>query len=185
MKTDQVTTIARPYAVAALAQAEADRNVPEWEATLNAAASVTRDPAVSTLLSWPGVDPMQLGRFYSEVLSKMLDPARSLFFQLLAEYRRLQALPEIARLFQKMREADEKKLTVEVRSAEVLLPAYQEKLAAVLAKRFGCEVTLACETDPGLLGGVLVRAGDIVLDGSVRGKLQRMIGFVSGKSFSL
>src|SRR6187455_1150605 len=100
MRTDQMSAIARPYASAAFAEALAEDNVAAWGAMLNAAAMVTENAAVRVLLGRPGLEPSRLAAFYCEVLAPMLNPAGSRFLELLAAYRRLPVLPDIARLFQ-------------------------------------------------------------------------------------
>ncbi|MEO8400885.1 MAG: F0F1 ATP synthase subunit delta [Gammaproteobacteria bacterium] len=182
MITGKMTTIARPYAVAAFEFASAKNTLPAWEAMLDAAAILAEDPAVQRLLTNPRVTVKQLAKFYSDVLAKSLDSDRANFIHLLAEYNRLPALPEIAALFKQYQAAKEKTLTVQVTSAVNLDEKYKHKLAAALTKRFKRQVSLECNIDADLLGGAIIAAGDTVIDGSIRGKLSRMIEFISGIS---
>lgn len=180
MMTGKMTTLARPYAMAAFEFAMQSNALPAWEAMLDAAASVTQDQAAQRLLASPKVSSQQLLSFYEDVLAKVLiSTEMKNFLRLLAEYDRLAVLPDIAVLFKSYRAAQEKKLDVQVTSAVELTPAYQQKLIATLTKRLQRQVALECTVDPNLLGGAVITAGDTVIDGSVRSKLDRMVKFIS------
>ena len=96
------------------------------------------------------------------------------FMRLLIEERRLTVLPEIAEQFEQLRAEEEKSVDVEVRSAFALDEAHQQKIAAALKERLGREIRLHCEVDEKLVGGAVIRAGDQVIDGSVRTRLAEM-----------
>lgn len=174
MTSGKLTTIARPYVSAAFEYALANKDVPAWEAMLEAAAIVSQDPYVAEHLSSPHVTKAQLVEFFCGILKPLLDANKTNFIHLLADNNRLGVLPDIAELFKVSHAAQEKKLNVEVISATELTEAYQQKLAIALSKRLQRQVEMQCEIDPTLLGGVIVRAGDLVIDGSVRGKLTRL-----------
>ncbi len=182
MKTGKMTTIARPYAIAAFEYASAHNAIPEWEAALNAGAVLSDDVSVQRLLTNPKVSLTQIGELYSDVLGKMLNTEITNFFHLLTQNHRLSALPEIAELFKAYRAAQEKTLNVTVTSAVALDNSYKHKLIEALTKRLQRKVTLECSLDANLLGGAVITAGDTVFDGSVRGKLNRLIEFISGIS---
>jgi F-type H+-transporting ATPase subunit delta len=95
--------------------------------------------------------------------------------QLLAENKRLPLLPDIAELFHELYETYQKQTTVKVTSATELNSHYNELLTKSLSKRLQRKISLVCETDPSLLGGAIVAAGDLVIDGSLRGKLNRLL----------
>lgn len=175
MITEKLTTIARPYAIAAFEYALANHDLASWEMMLQTAAAIAQDKKVSGLFDNPQITQKQLADLFCDVLKKMLDAEKKNFIQLLAEYHRLVALPEIAELFVKQREHYEKKITVELTSAIVLDPSRQQKFIDALTRRFKRKVTLECKVDPYLLGGAIIRAGDNVIDGSIRGKLNRLI----------
>ena len=178
MDSGKMTTLARPYVAAAFEYALAKKDLPAWEAMLDAAASVTRDEQVQTLLETPGLSSNALADFYFDLLKSNLDAEKTNFLRLLADNNRLAVLPDIALLFKEARAAQEKTLTVEVVSAAPLDDDYKQKLIAALTERFQRQVELQCEVDKNLLGGVLVRAGDTVIDGSIRGKLNRLNEFI-------
>jgi len=182
MTTGKMTTLARPYATAAFEYASAHHAIPAWEAVLDAAARLTQDESVRKLLANPSITLKQMTDFYSDILASLLNTEMSNFIRLLAEYDRLPVLPDIADLFKSYRAEQEKTLTVQVISAVELDKGYQQKLSSALTKRLQREISLECSIDTNLLGGAVIRAGDTVLDGSVRGKLNRMVEFISGIS---
>jgi F-type H+-transporting ATPase subunit delta len=173
-----MTTIARPYATAAFEYALAHKDLPAWEMMLVSAASVTSNASVIQLLSSPKVTTQQIADLYCEVLASQLDAARKNYILLLAENERLFALPAIAIAFQLARAAQEKTMLVEVISAVKLEDDYQQKLVKALTVRLQRQVELQCKIDPSLLGGAIIRAGDTVIDGSIRGKLTRLNEFI-------
>ena len=174
----KMTTIARPYATAAFAVASAKKALPAWETFLQSAASITQDAAVQRLFSSPSGSQGALVDLYCDLLKPQLDTEKTNFLRLLAENSRLNTLPEIARLFGEARISAEKKITVMVTSAAVLDKTYEAKLVKALSIRLQREVELETAVDKNLLGGVVVRAGDIVIDGSIRGKLLRLNEFI-------
>lgn len=178
MMTRQLTTIARPYAQAAFEFASEKKTVAAWDSFLTAAASITRDANMQQLLLDPRITSAALANVYEDILTG-LDHEQKHFLQLLAKYNRLLALPEIAALFKAYCAAEERKMTVQVTSSVLLNDAYQRKLIDALSKRLQRHVTLECTVDPHLLGGAVITAGDLVIDGSIRSKLNRMIEFIS------
>lgn len=174
MTSGKLTTIARPYVAAAFEYALANKDVAAWEAMLDAAAVVSQDSSVAGLLASPTVTKAQLTDLYFDILNPLLDANKKNFIRLLADNNRLGILPDIAESFKASHAAQEKKLSVQVFSATPLNNAYQQKLAKALSVRLQRQVDMQCEIDPTLLGGVIVHAGDLVIDGSVRGKLTRL-----------
>lgn len=178
MDSGKLTTIARPYAAAAFEYALANKSLTQWERLLQSAATMTQDKALTKLLGSPDITPNKLADLYCSVLSKDLTQQQKNFILLLAENGRLQAIPAIALLFAEARAVHEKSILVEVTSATVLSADYQKKLVTALTKRLQRQVELQCSVDPSLLGGVIIRAGDTVIDGSIRGKLTRLNEFL-------
>lgn len=168
------TTIARPYAQAAFEEARERGALAAWGQALATAAEVVRDPRVGRLLGNPRVAPAQLAQLVIDVAAAQLDEPGRNFVRTLAENRRLEVLPEIASLFDRLRDEAEGTIDVTVTSA-VELPAEQRtRLAAALEKRLSRRVELRCEVDPQLIGGAVLRAGDMVIDGSLRSRLERL-----------
>lgn len=167
-------TIARPYAKAAFAHAQARQGLSRWSESLQLASAVVSDPQVAKLLGNPRVTPAQLVELIAEVAGGRMDPALHNFLQALADNRRLALLPEIAAMFERLRAEIENVAHVSVVSAVELSEAQQQRLAAALRKRFNREVRLHCSVDASLIGGAVVRSGDFVIDGSLKARLERL-----------
>ena len=168
------TTIARPYAKAAFAEARADSMLGAWSEALHTAATVVDDPRVHSLLDDPHVTPAQLAKLVLDIAGAGLGEHGRNFVQTLAEAGRLNCLPQIAALFDAYKDDAEGIADVTVTSAAPLDARQQQSLSAALAQRLKREVRLHCTTDPALLGGAVLRSGDLVIDGSVRGRLERI-----------
>lgn len=168
------STIARPYAQAAFDEARERQALGSWAQALAVAAQVVRDPDVQRLLGNPRIAPQQLAQLVIEVAGPQLDEPGRNFVRTLAENRRLEVLPEIAALFERLKDEAEGTIDVTVTSA-VELPAEQRsRLVTALEKRLSRRVELHCEIDPQLIGGAVLRAGDMVIDGSLRSRLERL-----------
>jgi len=175
MTSGKFTTIARPYTSAAFEFAVEKNDLSAWERMLDTAAAITANTDVGRILASPSVSTDSVNELYAHVLAKYLDEPMKNFLHLLAENHRLEVLPDIAALFKEARAAHEKVISVEVTSSDELSDEYQQKLIKALTKRLQRKVELECKTDPTILGGAIVRAGDLVIDGSVRGKLTRLL----------
>ena len=167
-------TIARPYAKAAFATARADNRLAAWSDLLSATAQAVVDERVRPLIGSPRVTPAQLTQLLCDVAGAGLDDNGRRFVAVLADNRRLGYLPEIARLFAAYKDEAEGFIDVTVTAAAEVAPAEQAALTASLEKRFGRRVRLQTAVDASLLGGAVVRAGDLVIDGSIKSRLERM-----------
>ncbi|MFC4729051.1 F0F1 ATP synthase subunit delta [Coralloluteibacterium thermophilus] len=165
-------TLARPYARAAFAAAQDAQRVPQWSAALGFAAQVAADPRAQALLGSPKLDAR--GKVELLALPDGNDAQFAAFLDLLAANGRLGLLPEIAGLFEQQRAEAEKIVKARVTSAVPLDAAEVERLKASLAARFGREVELTTAVDEALIGGAVIDAGDVVIDGSLRSKLARL-----------
>ncbi len=170
--------VARPYAQAVFELASAAGQLSVWSDVLHAAAQIVGDPRVAALIDAPGADNRKLIDLVVGIATKAGDGIEtakvSNLLKLLAENRRLYALPDIARAY------DAPKIEVENRVAVTLTPAsaidevQQAKIVTALKKRFGREVTLRVEIDEQLIGGARLQADDLVIDGSVRTGLDKL-----------
>jgi F-type H+-transporting ATPase subunit delta len=165
------TTLARPYAEAAFRLAAERKTLAGWSEMLKLASAVAADPQMSRLIDNPRVARERFVEFFLDVCGKKLDKDGGNFIRLLTENHRLTLLPEIAALFEALRAEAETRVEAEVISATAVSDAQLKTIAAALKKRLGREVTLSTRLDPALVGGIVIRAGDLVIDGSVRGKL--------------
>jgi len=172
-----LSSIARPYAFAAFEYARDKEQLPAWKAFLASAANVARDKTVVKLLANPEIETAKLFNLFQEVLASLLNDKQKNFLHLLADHERLLVLPEIAEQFDAYYAALKKMSTVRVVTAVEIEDGFRQKLTQALARRTEREVTLQCEVDPTILGGAIIRIGDRVIDGSVRGKLTRLLEF--------
>jgi len=167
-------TIARPYASAAFAHASAGKDLAAWSKLLGAAAAAAADSRVSRLIGNPHVTGEQLVELLNDVSKGAAGKEGRNFLLALAENRRLALLPEIAAQFEVLRAETENVVDVEVISAREIAAPQEKKLAAALEKRLGREVRMHTRIDESLIGGAIVRAGDLVIDGSLKGRLERL-----------
>ncbi len=167
-------TIARPYARAAFAYAQEHSALAKWSELLGNAAAVVADERVARLLSSPRVTPAQLVDLIGEVSGGNLDEQGRNFLSTLAQNRRLSLLPEIAATYEVLRAEVENIADVQITSAVALTDAQRERLASALRKRLKREIRLHCDVDPSLVGGAIVRSGDLVIDGSLKSGLERL-----------
>ncbi|MFZ7096061.1 F0F1 ATP synthase subunit delta [Luteimonas dalianensis] len=165
------TTIARPYARAAFAVAREDGKAAEWSQALAFAARVAADPGVEALLAHPALASQQAVELLAP---EGADGKFAAFLAQLADNGRLPVLPEIAGMFEQLRAEDEQVVLATITSAAELPEAEVEQLRGALKRRFGREVQVETAIDESLIGGAVISAGDVVIDGSLRGKLGRL-----------
>jgi F-type H+-transporting ATPase subunit delta len=170
----EILTIARPYAHAAFLFADSHQALKEWSGMLEFLAVVAADPEMTELIENPRLTETQIAELFIGIGADRLDENCHNFIRLLAENRRLKLLPEIAALFEIQRRDAEKSIRAELITAFPVTAAQQAAVTAALKQRLGREIELECISDATLLGGAIIRAGDLVIDGSVRGKLERL-----------
>ena len=168
------STIARPYAKAAFEVARDRKRFGPWSEALRTAAAVVGDPRVQSLLGNPRVTPAQLADLVSGIAGPQLGEEGGNFIRTLADNGRLAFLPEISTLFDELKSEAEGVIDVMVTSAAPLDDAQRGNLVAALERRLQRTVRLQCATDPTLIGGAVLRAGDLVIDGSLRTRLERI-----------
>jgi len=167
-------TIARPYARAAFAHAQASKDLASWSKLLGSAAVAAADPRVARLIGNPHVTGEELVDLLGGFSKKAGGEGGRNFLKALAENRRLALLPQIAAQFEELRADIEGVVDVEVIAAREIAAPQKKKLEAALAKRLGREVRMHTRIDETLLGGAIVRAGDLVIDGSLKGRIERL-----------
>ncbi len=171
--TDKIT-IARPYAKAAFSEAQASRRLGEWSDALRVGSAVVADGRVADLLGNPLIAPSELAQFVIDIAGDRLDDNGRNFVRTLADNRRLAFLPEISVLFDELKDTAEKVVDVTVTSAAPLADGQQQAISAALQRKLKRTVRLHCQTNPALIGGAVLRAGDLVIDGSLRSRLERI-----------
>ena len=137
------------------------------------AAEVAKNDAVQELLTG-SLAADKLAEIFINVCGEQLDQQGQNLVKVLAENGRLQALPEVSELYAAYKSEYDKQIDVDVTSAVELTDAQQTELSASLEKRLARKVKLNCNVDPALVAGVIIKAGDTVIDGSVRSKLNRL-----------
>jgi len=168
------TTIARPYARAAFEEARRQNRLGPWSEAVHAAAAVVTDPRVATLLGNPRVTSSELAQLVIDITGPQLGDDGRNFVRTLGENRRLAYLPEIAALFDGLKDEAERVIDVTVTSAAPLDEGQRKTLATALERKLKRAVRMQCHTDPTLIGGAVLRAGDLVIDGSLRTQLDRI-----------
>jgi F-type H+-transporting ATPase subunit delta len=173
----ETITLARPYAKAVFEIADAHGALQHWSELLAVLAGLSRDHSVQVMLGDPQVPSTVCAEVLIELAAKAgakLDQQARNFVKLLAEYHRLSILPEIAADYATLRAEAEGTIEVEVRAGIKLDAEEQTRISSALGKKLGRKVKLNCVTDKSLIGGAIIRAGDLVIDGSVRDKLGRL-----------
>lgn len=168
------TTLARPYAEAVFRLAQERKTLKAWSEMLQLAATVAADPQVAALTDNPRVPRERFIAFFLDVCGKKLDKDAANFIRLLSDNHRLVLLSEIAALFETLRAQAEGRIEAEVVSASEVTAAQLKDIGAALKKRLGRDIDLSTRIDPALIGGIVIRAGDLVIDGSVQGKLRAL-----------
>ncbi len=167
-------TVSRPYAKAAFEEAHARGHLEEWARGLAIAAEVVCDPRVARLLDNPRVTPAELAELVAGIAGPQIGDMGRNFVLMLAENHRLAYLPEIAAMFDELKNEAEGVADVTITSAAPLDESQRRRLTEALARRLKRQVRLHCHTDPGLIGGAVLQAGDLVIDGSLRARLERL-----------
>ncbi len=170
----ETSTLARPYARAAFEYAREHDALAQWSEQLATVAAVAADDGLQSVLDNPSMTAEQQARTVIEVCGDALGAEAKNFVSILAANKRLALLPEIYQQFARFKANLEKSVDVEVVSAFDLDDTARDKLAQVLSRKLEREVKVSTTTDRNLLGGVLIRAGDMVIDGSVRGRLNKL-----------
>lgn len=173
----ETLTLARPYAKAVFELAREHGSAERWGKLLTLLASLTNNREAQVMLNDPRVPAEMRAEVFLDLCAKsdhQPDQQERNFVRVLASYRRLPILPEIAAEYAALREQAERLVEVEMRAAVPVNEAEQKTIRTALEKRLERKVKLHCVTDASLIGGAVLRAGDLVIDGSVRGKLGRL-----------
>ncbi|KGJ96830.1 F0F1 ATP synthase subunit delta [Thalassotalea sp. ND16A] len=169
----ELTTVARPYAKAAFEYAVEAKAVDTWLEMLVFAAEVSQNETVASYLSG-GMGTEQVKDLFINVCGEQLNDKGQNFIKVLAENGRLSVLPQIVSQFVELKAEFEKEISVDVTSAVDLTAAQVTTLSAALEQRLARKVKLNCTVDSTVVSGLVIKAGDMVIDGSIRGKLNRL-----------
>ena len=169
----ELTTIARPYAKAAFDFAVEKGALDQWSQMLTFATEVTKNKEIKELLSG-SASADKLAEIFIAVCGEQFDEHAQNLLRVMAENGRLKALPDVCEEFLALKHELEKVMDVEVLSASKLTKEQLANISSKLEKRLERKVNLNCSVDEALLGGVIIRAGDLVIDNSTRGQIDRL-----------
>jgi len=167
-------TIARPYAQAAFEFARDAGEIEQWSSLLKLLADIVMDPGMERLLHNPKVTDEQLEEIVVSIGSERIPESGRNFIRILVESERLQYAPAIAELFEIRAAEAEGRLDVEIVSAYPLEDEQQQSISSAMARRHDKKIRISSKTDDYLIGGAIIRAGDSVIDASIRGRLNEL-----------
>ena len=170
------TTLARPYARAAFEHARAAGELAAWQTALSELAAITTQPKVAAAMRDPNQTAAQRASTLASLAGDTVPTAVGNLLAIMSDNGRLSLIPEVAKLFDQLKQAVESAVAVHVTSAYPLSDAETQQLTETMQEKLERSITLTSETDPSLLGGALIRADDLVIDGSVRGRLNKLAG---------
>ncbi len=168
------SALARPYGLAAFKQAQEEGKIGEWSDMLRLLVLIMRDPTMTGLIANPNVDDEQLAALIIDVAGDGLSKTGQNLVRVLAENERLGEIAGIAAVFESERDRVEGRSHVQVTSAFALTDEQQKRIGESMSKRLGAEVDVSVTVDEALIGGVIIRAGDTVIDASLRGRLNQL-----------
>lgn len=170
----ELSTLARPYAKAAFEYAAGANDLDGWSKQLATAAAVAQADNMVKVLASPSLTSEQQAQSFIDVCGEELSGNAQNFIKVLADNKRIALLPFISALFEEFKANREKSVDVEIGTAFEMDAAVQDQLAKALSAKLEREVKVHSSIDTSLLGGVVIRAADVVIDGSVRGRLAKL-----------
>ena len=176
----ELTTAARPYARAVFEMADKAGSLTQWSDVLGFMGAIASNDDVQKLLSTPNMAKQSGADAFVTLCDGKLDDGAKSLVNMLAENDRLSLLPEIGVLFDLLKDEAEGSVEALVTTAKMLTKAEEEAISKALKKRFGRDVKLKVSVDEALLGGAIIQAGDLVIDGSLKGRLSKMTSEMTG-----
>lgn len=167
-------SLARPYAKALFELAQETKSFAAWGDALNKLALIAADEQFSGLINDPKVSQSNVLNLLLDLMGNDLPEGGKNFLELLLKNRRTLALADIATQFAERVARAEASVNAQVLTAHALSDAQRSALAAALEARLGLKVVLEETVDTSLLGGAIVKAGDMVIDGSAKGRLEKL-----------
>lgn len=166
-------TIARPYAKAAFDFAVECDSIEAWHKMLVLASHVSEDQQIQSVLT-SDMKPASVANLFISICKEVLDEYRTNFIKVMAENKRLALLPDVLSLFMQYRLERESVADVDVISAAPLTDSQLDKITAAVEQRLSRKVKLKCHIDQSIISGFIIRSGDMVIDSSIRGRLNRL-----------
>jgi len=174
------TTVARPYADAAFQLASEQNALPQWGEMVKLARAIAADPQMVDVLTSPKLDGADKASLFLSIAGDRFSGEMRNFVRVLIEGDRIELLPEIATLFEGLRNEAEGVAKARIETALPLTDAQLAEITAALSKRFGKRIEASTSVNKALIGGARIAVGDTVIDGSVRGKLEQMKHALAG-----
>ncbi len=170
----ELATLARPYAAAVFKRAKETHTTAKWSQSLAFMSAVLKNEDISVVVDNPKVNRQGLSALILDICQGHVNEENENFLKVLVHNSRLKLLPYIAKLFEAYKAEDEGYVEVEAHTAYAFSKEEKQQLTATLEKTLGKKIHMNVTVDKSLIGGVLVRAGDRVIDGSIKGRLQNM-----------
>ena len=170
----ELSTLARPYARAFFELQNEAGALPAGQQAVDAMAAVVQQSEVSRLIGHPAVTSDELVGLIQAAVGDALGASGLNLLKVLADNKRLALLPAIAEQYSLLKDEAERRIEIEMTSAMPVSDEAQSALVAALSKRLGRDVELSVSVDDSLIGGAVLRAGDLVIDGSVAGRVERI-----------
>lgn len=170
----ELTTLARPYAKAAFGYAREANDLAGWAKQLHVLANVSTHETIGKVIGSPATSPEQQAQVLIDVCGDELTGPVQNFVQLLAENKRMVLLPQVFSLFEAFKSAEEQAVDIELTTAFALDDASEKKLVDALSAKLARKIKVNSVVDQQLLAGVIIKAGDLVIDGSMRGRLEKL-----------
>ncbi len=177
---NELSTLARPYAEAVFRLAQGENDLAGWSGRVATLAAIVNDVQLAQLFGDPAVTAERVAGLVIDVAGADLGERGSNFVHVLAENDRLALLPEISTQFETLKANAEGTLEATITSAQALTQAQIDELVTALKAKFNRTVNVQVAVDPELIGGAVIAIGDQVIDGSVKGRLQRMAFALQG-----
>lgn len=168
------TTAARPYAKAVFELAKEAGQYEEWSQRLQFLAAVVSHPDMASRLDAPSITQEDRATMVQQVAGDELGEHGKNFVRLLAENNRLSLMSDISGIYETLRSEAEGEIEANVTSAFELTDAQRDKIAAALSKRLDRKVRIVSTVDSELIGGAVIQAGDLVIDGSLKGRMSKL-----------
>jgi len=170
----ELSTLARPYAEAVFKRALETKSTSVWSDTLAFLSAVMQDQEMAIIIANPKVEQEQLTQLLLDICQEQIQKEGVNLVKILIENDRVLLAPQISELYESFKAEHEGYLDVEVTSAYALTKEEQKKFATILEKKLDKKVHITASVDKGLIGGFLAKAGDKVIDGSIKGQLQQL-----------
>lgn len=170
----ETSSIARPYAEAAFAHASEKGNLDLWSEMLGFMAQVINNDEISVIIGNPAIDQAKLLELLLDIGGGRLNDEGQNLVRLLVANKRVSVIPAIAAQFEALKNQSEGAIDVVIASAFEMKPAQEKIIRDALKKKFSREINITNEIDETLIGGIRIKAGDMVIDGSIKGQLQKL-----------